>query len=51
MLRGFQNLAGFSYTLKQNRNTGNEKDIHSGLYHIAVIDFTGKVISTSFVIN
>jgi hypothetical protein len=44
ILLGFQNLAGFSYTLKQNRNQENEKDIPNGLYHLAVIDFTGKVI-------
>jgi hypothetical protein len=51
ILLGFQNLAGFSYPLKQNRNQVNEKDIPNGLYHLAVIDFTGKLISTSFVIN
>jgi Secretion system C-terminal sorting domain len=27
------------------------ENLHSGLYHLAVIDFSGKVLSTSFVIN
>jgi hypothetical protein len=42
ILLGFQNLAGFSYPLKQNRNQENEKDIPNGLYLIAIIDFTAK---------
>jgi Secretion system C-terminal sorting domain len=37
-------------TTAVNTNIAVEK-LHAGLYHLALIDLTGKVLSTSFVIN